>query len=462
MQPIWPERSSDRLSYFKSYRIGAATAYHLKNKEALIESIIDSLSLTQQDALLFCFGEVDCRGHLLKQQKIQDKPLEEIVQICVTRLLEALSHYKKYGVNIIVWGPAATWHDCKPYDGLSFGSHKERNHVTRLFNRFSAEKCPAYGFHFVSIFDKLLRDTTETAPCYLDHSGIHLTQNAMPFALDALKEQKLLPAYEPAYKGYPNKIEFIKHAFAQYYEDKGPETGILQGYKYEGASTHCTNCLCTLIKMVEARSVLEIGSWRYIGSNGMGAAMDEYYGKKGYGVIDSFDVQKGGYNGKKLGALLGRYRPTSRRVVPHFWYPYHTQGEGWKYQGNVVYKEFIDMTNDTITWHNRALLERAAMPHGGTYDIIFIDGDHSYEGVSLDFSVSRHVADENTLFVVDNIWDRRMKDVRQFFDALPYIKWDFEEWNDAHYERDMVQDTGIFILQKPNELAPCRERHQKK
>jgi hypothetical protein len=56
MQPIWPERSDDKLSFFKSYRIGPATAYQLENKIPIIDEIVKQLN--SQDSLLFCFGEV--------------------------------------------------------------------------------------------------------------------------------------------------------------------------------------------------------------------------------------------------------------------------------------------------------------------------------------------------------------------------------------------------------------------
>jgi hypothetical protein len=38
MQPIWPERSNDITPFFKSYRIGPATAYQLANKKEIINN----------------------------------------------------------------------------------------------------------------------------------------------------------------------------------------------------------------------------------------------------------------------------------------------------------------------------------------------------------------------------------------------------------------------------------------
>jgi predicted O-methyltransferase YrrM len=243
-----------------------------------------------------------------------------------------------------------------------------------------------------------------------------------------------------SYKEYDNKVEFIKKEFKYYYVDKGPENGILQGFKYEGAATHCRNCLATLVKMVRARTVLEIGSWHYESSNAMAYAMDELYGEDGYGVIDSFDIRKGGYDGQIS------YVPHSNRINARYWYPHHSDYDDWKYKVDLPFSDFVDLTNDEITEKNVSILKEASKDFGGRYDLIFVDGDHSYEGVKRDFEVAMQVADKDTLIVIDNVWDIRLKDVRKFYDELELIKWDFEEWNDEHYHDNMVQDTAICIL----------------
>ena len=243
-----------------------------------------------------------------------------------------------------------------------------------------------------------------------------------------------------SYKGYANKVEFIKNEFKNYYVDRGPENGILQGFKYEGASTHCRNCLATLVKMIEAKTVLEIGSWHYESSNSMAYAMDELYGDDGFGVIDSFDIRRGGYDGQIA------YLPHSDRINARYWYPHHSDYDDWKYKVDLPFNDFVDYTNDEISEKNIQILKEASKDFGSRYDLIFVDGDHSYEGVKRDFEVAMSVADKDTLIVIDNVWDIRLKEVRQFYDELELIKWDFEEWNDEYYNDNMVQDTAICIL----------------
>jgi len=77
------------------------------------------------------------------------------------------------------------------------------------------------------------------------------------------------------------------------------------------------------------------------------------------------------------------------------------------------------------------------------YDLILIDGDHSYEGACWDWKYAMEVSHENTVIIVDDLWDSRLEQCRKFYDDLKTIKWDFEEWNDAH--RDEVQNSGVSL-----------------
>ena len=196
MQPIWPQRSNDITPYFKSYRIGAATAYQLINKLDIIDNIVNSVVNKNTDHIMFCSGEVDIRAHLLKQMVLQNKTGQEVVKMCVDRYMTVVKHYKKNGFKTIVWGPIASWHDTKQYTGgPSFGTNIERNELTKEFNKYLNKVCDFEGIQFVPIFDRMIDEDGLTKPEYLDDwegSHIHLKQTAMPDILDEFNKKGLI------------------------------------------------------------------------------------------------------------------------------------------------------------------------------------------------------------------------------------------------------------------------------
>lgn len=194
MQPIWPDRSNDITPYFKSYRIGPATAYQLANKKPIIDQILTLVG--PNDKVLFCFGEVDIRAHLIKQAQLEGKILEDVIVDCVNRYMDVVRYYKSNGINIVVWGPIASWNDSKPYlGGPSFGTNLERNEVTHHFNAHLREQCNMSDIPFVTIFDFMLNSDGTTNADYLDDwqdCHIHLNQKAMPLIQEAFSTQGLI------------------------------------------------------------------------------------------------------------------------------------------------------------------------------------------------------------------------------------------------------------------------------
>ena len=110
---------------------------------------------------------------------------------------------------------------------------------------------------------------------------------------------------------------------------------------------------------------------------------------------------------------------------------------------DIAFPDFKDYNNEQISEKNSEILKGVAPEEG--YDLIFIDGDHSYEGVKRDWKHALEVSNKETLIVFDNIWDIRLHGVRLFFDSLETQKWDFDDWNEENKDKNMVQDTGISM-----------------
>ena len=95
----------------------------------------------------------------------------------------------------MVWGPIASWHESKNYNGPSFGSCIERNQITKEFNRYAEELCNQNNLKFITIFYDMIYDNLETNAHYLDDwegSHIHLSQSAMPIILERFKGKDLI------------------------------------------------------------------------------------------------------------------------------------------------------------------------------------------------------------------------------------------------------------------------------
>lgn len=235
-------------------------------------------------------------------------------------------------------------------------------------------------------------------------------------------------------------IDFIKDNFKSNFQHRPdveyPNTLIHE--KFGGCTINTRSGVKTLIKMLKPENILEIGSWHFGTSDQMGYSLDEIYGEDSpIGHVDSFDIKQGGYDG------IQNNFPKSKRVSKHIWMPHKTIYDDWKETDQETKDSgFLELTNEQI-FEKNAMYLQSIKPLNG-YDIIYIDGDHSYDGVSFDWNYSKLVSNKNTLIILDDIWDYRLREVRRFFDDIKTPKWDFEEWNTEN--REKVVNMGVALL----------------
>lgn len=179
--------SNNTLPQFKSYRIGPATAYNLSSKIGILDSVI--LPLPKGSRVMFCFGEVDCRAHIIHQADIQIRSLDAIIKECVNRYFSIFKHYQSLGYQMLAWNviPSSTNTDLNFDQYPAYGNCQDRNSVARVFNDYLRELCNNNGMRFVSIFDKLVdsNDVTDMS-YYMDH--IHLSTRVIPLVLEELRD----------------------------------------------------------------------------------------------------------------------------------------------------------------------------------------------------------------------------------------------------------------------------------
>tara|TARA_Y100000389_G_scaffold204447_1_gene257060 strand:- start:2190 stop:2849 length:660 start_codon:yes stop_codon:yes gene_type:complete len=191
---MWPKKTFNMFSKMKPIRIGAATAYNLDKKAMLISSVLDNTFYFKNSYVLFCFGEVDIRAHLINQSKLQKKEIDRLVIECIDRYINCINSLESKKIfRKAVWAPIASWSEEKPYDGPSFGTNIERNNVTRIFNSYLEKSCKENNIIYVSIFEELLNSDGTSNSYYLDDlgAGIHLNDKALPLIMKELQSKKL-------------------------------------------------------------------------------------------------------------------------------------------------------------------------------------------------------------------------------------------------------------------------------
>ncbi len=194
VQSMWPIKSFNKFSFLKSYRLGPVLAYNLcsfktrfNGREKLL--YLSSHILPLGCKVLFCFGEIDCRAHIIKQVEISGKDIHEIIRECVDRYFSVIKETKEKGFDILVFNviPSGIIDQVsyKPDDFPFYGTNLERNKVSKYFNKYLEQKLNKHNIIFIDIIDKLVFENYETNPSYFFDSA-HLGQKAMPLFVNEL------------------------------------------------------------------------------------------------------------------------------------------------------------------------------------------------------------------------------------------------------------------------------------
>lgn len=190
IQPIWPKKHINRWSHFKTFRLGAHTAYNLANQSGDSYKLLLSAlkTIRKGSVVVLSYGEIDCRVHLIKQSLVQGKDLKLVVDNCAVRYFSVVKKIQKLGYKVIIFEPIATSPVFINYqEFVTFGSMRERNLVTALFNLKLRSLSKAHGIPVVTVNHKLLNsDMTTNHEYYFD--PIHVSSSAVGFCISQINK----------------------------------------------------------------------------------------------------------------------------------------------------------------------------------------------------------------------------------------------------------------------------------
>ena len=168
ISPAYPD-CPDKDCLFKNiqvYHAGSFLAYNLcdtSHTSNIVCTDIINKYVEKDDIILLCFGEIDCRNHIVKQAEIQGISLEQSVIKCVDRYWQFINELKNNN-TVIVYGPIPSSN--RPYFKYKaeydrkypyYGKGKERNIATKIFNDYISELCKKNDVGFVTLFYRIIR-----------------------------------------------------------------------------------------------------------------------------------------------------------------------------------------------------------------------------------------------------------------------------------------------------------------
>lgn len=201
LQPIHPASPGQNLHAFRAWHLGPYLAHSFANPQHELRRKIRQISpdFAPDHRLLLCFGEIDCRCHVVRQSRLRSSSIRDTAAALATRYAQAAARFRdSVQRQVALWAAVAQSPqrtNVGPYNTV--GSHAHRAAATRTFNDTLHQLAERLSLAFVHI------DTNDT-----EHAGhrdeslfmdqIHLSQRAMPRARRTLIAANLIDGDSPA------------------------------------------------------------------------------------------------------------------------------------------------------------------------------------------------------------------------------------------------------------------------
>lgn len=162
---------------FKIHSFSGKSMYHL-GLEGLNFLNITNYGVRANDIVLFNFGDMDCRMHILKQCERQNKSIDDIITLLVDKYF-ALILLNQQQVKGAVCAVMSVIPPCQPCSGDPvnipgcYGTIEKRIQVTRAMNLKLAQMCAKSGLLFVDTYD-VYSDTDGKLPANLSDGNMHI------------------------------------------------------------------------------------------------------------------------------------------------------------------------------------------------------------------------------------------------------------------------------------------------
>lgn len=138
---------------------------------------IKDYKVDNNDIVVFCFGEIDCRYHIYKHispEKTYKTIIDEIVENYFKAIEENIKQFTKLHVAVFNVVPPVEKYNTGENNEFPFlGSDEERKSYVLYFNEKLKEYCNKYNYYFFNVYNEYC-DSNGYLNKDLSDSGVHL------------------------------------------------------------------------------------------------------------------------------------------------------------------------------------------------------------------------------------------------------------------------------------------------
>ena len=142
-----------------THHLGPVLCYSF-GMEKLNRCDIRNFNIKDNDTIIFCFGEIDCRCHIYKHIN-ETNTYEDIINNIVDNYFEAIklniitSHLKLKNICVYNVVPPTQKHNTSENPKFPYlGTDTERKQYVLYFNKKLKEKCSENNYIFFDVYDK--------------------------------------------------------------------------------------------------------------------------------------------------------------------------------------------------------------------------------------------------------------------------------------------------------------------
>lgn len=141
--------------------LGPKLCYTYGNKGLELLNI-KNYEVNENDIVIFCFGEIECRCHIHKhisENNTFEKIIDDIIDNYFISIKKNIEQFMKLYVYIYNVVPPVQKHTTNDNSSFPFlGSDEQRKKYTLYFNKKIKEKCGEYNYIFFDIYQKYCDD----------------------------------------------------------------------------------------------------------------------------------------------------------------------------------------------------------------------------------------------------------------------------------------------------------------